>query len=132
MNIRQEYPPIIDQIAAVFPEARGSTVVFSWGDTIYSPGSKILAPEILKHEEAHGKRQLEFGVEKWWEEYLKNYEFRLAEEVIGHRAEYRDLCRQSADRNRRNLYLINVSSKLASPLYGNMVTLKEAQKLIRS
>jgi hypothetical protein len=130
MEIVRERPPLYLDICKVFPGAAGKGVVFAWGDKIYLPDGGSLPSHILEHEKIHGGRQVLLGVEKWWREYLEREQFRLDEEVLGHRAEYRDLCQQSADRERRNAYLHYVAAKLASPLYGRMVTQREARQLV--
>lgn len=125
-------PPMFEQIAAVLPAARGPNVVFSWGDRVYVPSGAALSPFILDHERVHGARQLAHagGVEGWWTKYLETDWFRLEEEVAGHAAEYRSLCQGVADRNARSRYLTGVATKLASPLYGGLVTLAEARKMV--
>lgn len=133
MHVVQGYPPNIEEIARVLPRARTSGgVVFAHGDTIYVPdGPLVLPPEIQAHEEEHGRRQLVEGVEAWWDRYLSDLQFRLIEEIYGHQAEYRAVCARVTDRNARMKYLYHVADKLASPLYGGLVSQREALDLLR-
>lgn len=123
-------PPLYDSIVAAFPRAEGKHVVFAWGDTIYAPGGGALPPQIMEHELVHCGRQLEAGVEKWWGKYLESPEFRLEEELLGHRRELAEMLQGTTDRNRRALYVQHVAQKLASPLYGGLVTAREAARLL--
>lgn len=121
-------PPMYDRIVAAFPDAARPGVVFSWEKYIYVPGGGSLPISIVAHEEAHGREQAGI-VEKWWVRYIEEPAFRLEQEVIGHRAEYRELLRGGSRRD-YGAYLKYVSGKLAAPLYGGLVTPAEAAKLV--
>lgn len=123
-------PPLYDEIVAVFPGASGRDVIFAWGDDIYAPSGQRLPPEIIAHEGAHGRRQIDQGVEAWWRRYLIDAEFRLDEEVIGHAAELVTLCRRTADRNRHTKHRFEIARKLSGPLYGSIVTAPRALQLL--
>jgi hypothetical protein len=123
-------PPRFEEIAAVFPGAREPGVIFSWGTKIYVPDGRPLPPELVAHEEVHGARQAAMGLQRWWDSYLIDPEFRLGEEVPAHIAEYREFCRTNRDRNIRAQFLSSISQRLASPLYGGLVTIRGAQRLI--
>jgi len=133
MTIVVDFPPIYDEIAAVFRIYDRRDVVFAWGDRIYNPYELVIPTEILAHEAVHGGRQgsLEAGIREWWKRYMEDRAFRFAEEVHAHRAEYLWLM-QNAPRGRRRSALKLVASKLASPLYGNMATASDARKILRS
>ena len=128
MKIVQERPPNFDAILKVFPNAANPGVIFAYGDIIYSPDRADLPPALISHEAVHGARQLEFGVELWWDAYLVDLGFRYQEELLAHRAEYEHLCLLSPSRNDRRFALKQVAKRLASPLYGKMVTLERAMK----
>lgn len=122
-----------DEIDRAF-NVRGKPVIFAWGDKIYNPLGIGISPELKVHESVHGNRQggAERNIRAWWERYLVDPEFRLTEELPAHRGEYRWLCSRTRDRNLRHDYLVRVSAKLASPLYGNLVGLTEARRLLLS
>jgi hypothetical protein len=128
MKIVIDRPPMWDEIDAAF-KVEGKPVIFAWGDKIYNPEGGEITPELVAHEEVHGERQ-GADVRGWWERYIKDPHFRLAEEVPAHRAEYRHFCTRSIDRNARALYAHAVALRLCSPLYGRMVSLKEAIALV--
>lgn len=131
MKIVVGYPPIIDKIAAKFPQAKKPNVLFSWGDTIFNPSGNHISVPLMEHEGVHGERQ-NGNPETWWDQYLTNDTFRLVEELAAHRAEYAAFSRMAKDRNALAGYLNFVASRLASPLYGNMISVKEARKEITS
>lgn len=120
-------PPMFDQICAVFPSAANKGVIFTWGNVIFNPSGVNIGEELQMHELVHRDRQnLVESVEKWWERYLVDVEFRLAEELPAHVVEYKTFCRLHRDRNQRANYLHHVAGRLASPLYGNVITKKAA------
>lgn len=48
-----------------------------------------LPEDVLVHECVHLERQKEIGVEVWWENYLNDDKFRLKEEILAYKAQYR-------------------------------------------
>lgn len=126
-----DHPPIYDELAAVFRIWDRRDVVFSWGDRIYNPYDVYIPPAILAHEAIHGHRQgsREQDIRDWWARYMDGHQFRLAEELHAHRAEYVYLMR-NAPRNERRRALKLVSGKLASPLYGRMLRPSDARRMI--
>ncbi len=131
MEIVIAQPPMFDQICAVFPTAANKGVIFTWGKTIFNPSGTHISDELKEHELIHEERQGLFGsIEKWWERYLVDVEFRVAEEMPAHVAEYKTFCKNHRDRNQRAHYLRAVASRLASPLYGNVISFKDAMKAL--
>lgn len=134
MEVVIDTPPLFDLIAAKFniTDLR-PTILFAWGTKIYSPAGLPIPAELHDHEIAHGKRQgtSEYAVRRWWHRYLDEPVFRLDEEIIGHKAEYRSLCEQTKDRNVRARFLLHVSKKLSAPLYGSLISISEAMRLLR-
>lgn len=133
MIIIPGWPPNIDLLDATFKvRARApGDVIFAYGDKIYVPGGGGIAPHLVAHEGAHGVRQRGMGVDRWWDRYVVDIEFRLAEEIIGHRAEYRALCNESKDRELCSRHLMYVARKLAAPLYGSLISPIKARNAIR-
>lgn len=130
-------PPMFEEIDRVF-HVRGQPVVFTWGTRVYNPTGIKVMPQIIAHEAVHSERQTdstgqndEARLRKWWERYLEDPEFRLDEEIHAHRGEYRWLANQTRDRNTRNRYLLHVARKLAAPLYGGLITAREAARQIQ-
>lgn len=131
MQLIRAKPPIYEDIARVF-DVRGKPILFAWGDVIYAPvGVTEVAPHLQAHERVHGQRQMVMGVNKWWEKYLSDPEFRLAEEELGHIAEYRHLIDHSgAGRAQRRRHLSHVASRLSAALYRYKITNKEARRVL--
>lgn len=124
------HPPNFLQIHARFPFAHNYGTIFAYGDKIYNPHGVNMSPELMAHELVHCKRQLEFGVEAWWEKYLTDHRFLYWEELLAHRAEYQSLCQQYPAGNKRKM-LFHTAKKLSAKLYGPVCTYKQAVEDIR-
>lgn len=133
MIIEDAWPPMIDEIDAVFHVKHRCDVVFAWGDIIYAPCGQFVPFELRAHEAVHGSRQLRHpeGVRGWWLDYLQNPEFRMMEEIPAHHAEYRFMC-AGANRKQRRAALSIVAKKLASPLYqfGDLMNYELAKRVL--
>tara|TARA_R110000868_G_scaffold76286_1_gene219475 strand:+ start:131 stop:544 length:414 start_codon:yes stop_codon:yes gene_type:complete len=131
VEIILSYPPIIDDIVKVFPAVKQTKgVIFSWGDRIYNPDDIIITPSLHAHELVHGQRQTadESAIVKWWQTYLADMEFRLNEEILGHKAELAHQLKTIKDRNQRNMLLHQIAARLSGPVYGNIISLTEAKR----
>lgn len=131
-------PPNIDEVDAVF-HCRDLDVFYSWGDRVFSSHGQVVPPALLAHEQVHCDRQLVHsgGVVGWWRAYIADPAFRLDEEVLAHRAEYRWwAARPGADRpvigfrSGRLYHLTHIAKRLSGPLYGNLITLSDAKQVI--
>jgi hypothetical protein len=130
MKIIHSRPPNFDAIAKVFPQAFGRNVLFAYGDVIYAPFVTAVPPHLVAHETVHGQRQLEHdgGPTGWWNRYLHDVLFRYHEELLAHRAEYWALTDKNPSRAIRRSALGEIAKRLASPLYGRMVTFNQAKE----
>lgn len=125
MKIEVDKPPGFEAIVAAFPKAAEPGVIFAYGDTIFNPSNIVIPPALMAHEEVHGKRQLApngvitrtVTIEKWWEKYLADPEFRYNEELYAHAAELAELKKQITDRNDRAKLVMQTASRLIAPLY---------------
>jgi hypothetical protein len=125
-------PPMFEEIVKVFPGAASPSVVFCWGDTMYTPGGIAIPREIKAHERVHSRQQ-GTAPAHWWARYLVDKEFRLEQELPAHRMQFTSFCEHVKDRNRRSLYLHNVVARaLSSPLYGGLITHAEAVRRLTS
>lgn len=138
MKISFDRPPLWEAIDKKFKVA-GKPVIFAWGDTIFNPQRVPLTKELIAHEEEHGRRQFaypceaigwELATEMWWQRYLIDPAFRLAEEIPAHVAEYRAYCKRHRGGGSQRQMLQMIAGKLAAPLYGNLVDVKQATTLI--
>lgn len=128
VKIEKKYPPNIDKIREHL--VLGGNEIFAWDGIIYNPSGGFLTVPLIEHEKVHFKQQ-NGEPEKWWDRYLADPEFRLEQELQAHQTEYRVYCRQIRDRNKQAQYLFGISRRLASPMYGNILSQQEAMKRIR-
>ena len=127
-------PPVWDQCIAAFGRNTivGKPVIFSWGRYIYNPTDCDISKALMAHEAVHGERQIadqdtNEAITRWWERYLHDKQFRLEEELLAHRAEYH-ACRKRHGPRPADLRMI--AGRLASPLYGNLLTQETARHAI--
>jgi|SRR3974390_448370 len=123
MKVLYGFPPNWKAIQAAF-KVRGKQVAICYGDVIFVPTKWTLPPEIIVHEAVH-RGQQGTDPDGWWERYISDKDFRLQMEIPAHQAEYHDL----VARGRRGR-LEGIAQRLASPLYGSLISVAEARKLI--
>lgn len=129
MRVVEDYPPLWDEINARF-HLDGWRPILAWGDIIYNPTGIVVTPSLMAHEAVHGRRQAG-DIEGWWRRYMEDAAFRLAEEIPAHRAEYQVALAGAANRNARRATEKLVAKRLSGALYGRMITLPAARRLIR-
>lgn len=88
----------------------------------------MLTPALIKHEKVHLQRQNEVGADAWWEKYLVDHDFRYAEEVLAHRAEYWVNMRAANNPDVKHRVGVNTAKRLIAPLYRFDVTFEKAYK----
>ena len=132
ISIIKGRPPNFEKIAAVFPGAYKAGTIFSYGNEIYVTSEHDLTPALFQHEGVHCSRQMQMGVDLWWDKYLTDERFRYNEEMIAHQAEYQKAMQGSPNRNARRSNLNIIAKRLSSPLYGRMVSFEQAKKDIAS
>ena len=130
MTIVCGFPPNFDAIAAAFPMDKFTRAIFCYGSTIYNPSGGAISEALVEHEAVHEAQQGS-SINEWWRAYIVDPAFRLAQEIPAHQREYEVFCETARDRVARRLYLSNISRRLASPLYGNLITLDRARTLIK-
>lgn len=130
MQIVRAYPPNIAKIAAAFPQATTyKHVFFCYGDTIFNPSGAGISEALLAHEAVHSERQGD-NPDLWWDRYIADPEFRLAEELAAHVEEY-IVHTRGYSRPMRRRVLTDIAEKLADPIYGSLVSIEKAKKLIQ-
>lgn len=117
------FPPNYTAINRAF-KVRGKGVWFCYGDTIYNPSRLKIPPSIMAHETVHMHQQGDDPA-KWWTDYIRDREFRLHQEIPAHCAEYRWF-----KNNGMAAPLGMIATRLASPLYGNLIDFETALRLI--
>jgi hypothetical protein len=124
------YPPNIDEIDAAF-HVRGKPVFFAYSDRIYNPAGVLIPPQIHVHEHVHCARQ-GGDPDGWWQKYIADVAFRLAEEIPAHQAEWRAYKMRHSQPEKRKWALDSIVARLASPLYGGMIDYHSARAAILS
>lgn len=135
MKISKLPPPI-----AVTEQARrqfgvdfeNDDIAFTYGDTVHVAEGYI-SPDVEVHEGIHIVQQASHprGPAGWWEDYFKNPHFRLLQEVMAYRAQYHFISSHCKDRNRANAMLMTLAGHLSGPMYGKMISMREALLYIK-
>lgn len=130
MEIIVDFPPNYSIILAKFPSIANRPVVFSYGNKLYNPTNASIPEHLMVHEKTHSRQQAQFpSVEKWWEDYLTEPNFRLIQEVEAYQEQYRFFS-ASTTRELRKSFLHKIAKDLSSPMYGNLCSYEYAKKLI--
>lgn len=125
-------PPMYRELLRTFPDIEGRRMLFTFGNTIFNPTEVVIPPQLYAHEAVHAKRQ-GANIDEyfaWWKEYMRDAKFRFDEELPAHVAEYHAYCKRHGDRNARAKALNEIVLRLAGPVYGCMVTQREAYRAI--
>lgn len=131
MNIVKEYPPNYAEICAAIPGAKekGDTVIFTYGDIVYSPSTLSLPDHLHNHEAVHVNQQKQMGRDEWWTKYLADTEFRLKQELQAYRVQYNTVKRKHVWQHTEEL-LRSIAKDLSGDMYGNIITYEEARRMI--
>src|SRR3990167_4548378 len=127
--IKRERPPVWDKLVKAFGVEWG-TICVAYDKDIYCGDKANLSTDVIVHESVHLARQEKDPVQ-WWENYMKNKEFRFTEELIAYHTQYDYLKNKVKDRNRLAVYLWRLAKDLSSAMYGNVISHREAMKLIK-
>lgn len=122
-------PPNYAAIAARFTVHPFS--VFTFGERIYNPRAAVLPQDLIEHEKVHAAQQREGGPEAWWQRYLQDPDFVLAQELEAYRRQYSYFCSTNRDRNQQLKQLRVLAGDLASEQYGSVIGFEDALKAIR-
>ena len=123
MIIKFETPPSYSDIMAIF-KLDNFKPIFAFFPFIYNPHGVGIGPELIAHESVHGERQGDDPA-SWWDKYLHDENFRLAEEILAHVAEYTYLAERAKGRQQRRVIFRMIAARLRSPLYGYNPSLSE-------
>lgn len=131
MKIINELPPNIKDIEKAFgPMPKDSPIVFTYGDTIYNPSKLEIDPHLMAHEQVHEIQQKQIGVELWWEKYLGDVQFRLKQELEAYAVQYKWV-KDRYTNGTAKWFLHRIALDLASPMYGSIIGVYEAETKIR-
>lgn len=129
MKIINAQPPNRAAIDKVFPNL--SRVIFAYGDVIYNPDNARVDKPMIAHEEVHQVQQDACGIEAWWEAYLRDPQFRLAQEIPAYRRQYQVAKAMMGDKLKPG-YAEALAKSLSSATYGDCTTYEEALSFITS
>lgn len=128
MEIIKAHPPNYDDIRRAFPDAAKSGVLFAYDGAIYNPDGVNIPEPLIAHETVHLERQKLITPDTWWDRYIHKPEFRLIEEAYAHKAEYEGCL---GNRKYRRICEGAIARRLAGPLYGRLVSVLSARRLIK-
>lgn len=125
------YPP-----EGIYEKAKAKWGV-SFDNVIFANGDKIhtkyqLSFDLIAHEEMHLRQQVEIGLDKWWTQYFDDDKFRLKQEIEAYQEQYRSVCLNTKDRNKRATSLFHMANAISGKNYGHMIAYQDALKLIRN
>jgi hypothetical protein len=132
MKIVRELPPNYEEICKTLSPS--DKTVFAYGDTLYAPGIKDdteIQDHLMIHEETHQRQQGD-DVEGWWIKYIADPEFRLSQELEAYGNQYAFVSKKDMLAIHRKNFLERIAADLASPMYGNILSLQEAESKIRN
>jgi len=131
MNIVLEPPPNAAEIEKVFPGVTKGfkPIIFCYGRSIYNPAKIVIPVQLIAHEAVHALQQDTYGLDEWWDDYLEYPPFRLHQETAAHKIEA-EAYREHSNRAMYRTYRKEVARRLASPLYGSLVSVKKAMEMI--
>ena len=130
MKVVREYPPNIADIRSGLTP--GEHTVFTYGDTLYAPNlpeDGTIAEHLMVHEEIHSKQQKD--PERWWIDYLIDPGFRLSQELQAYAAQYQYV-KEHFNRSYQRRFLHLIASDLASPMYGGIISIQQAEDAIKN
>lgn len=104
--------------------------VFTYGNKIHIYDKSRLDTPLFHHEAVHVRQQTKMGVEMWWSKYFLDKEFRLSQELEAYTRQVKSIKKHIKDRNRRAMYIHQICKDISSSMYGNMISLDEARKIL--
>lgn len=113
--------PLLEKYKAVFPI--NENTAFPYNHIIYSEKPESITPDLLVHEEVHFKQQDEIGLDTWIENYFTDINFRIKMELEAYKEQVKYF---KGDKEIQNKIRTECAKALSSPLYGDILTYKEA------
>ena len=140
----KKFAPNMNEIRKYMPKEVVDKIVFTWGDVVCNPYGLRLDPAIMRHESTHFTQQMRFGknkfwqnftlprhrIEKWWKRYLRDYAFRLSQEIPAYQAQYREYKNVLKGKELEDMAVL-LAKDLSSPLYGKLINTAQALKAIK-
>ena len=124
----KEKPPIYEKAHEIFGVKWKKKVIFTYGNTIHC--KNVIGKQKINHEVVHVYQQMEYGKDKWWDRYFEDVNFRLGQEVEAYLNEIKWVKANVFDMKLRSIILNKIASDLSSPMYGSMVSFKNAKEIL--
>lgn len=132
----QQLPDFVKSSVATIWQKYGnpkdtSGLVFTYFDAIYTKDP--MPQDLFIHECVHYVRQgageNEELAKEWWDRYVNETKFRLDEELLAYREQYKFIFNKS-NRQISFEHAKRLALDLSSPIYGRMITFNEALSAI--
>ncbi len=127
--ILNQKPPFYDKIIAAGMKP-SETVVYTYGSKLYNPSNAFIREDIKQHEMIHEEQQGD-EPDAWWDAYLADPEFRVAQELEAYAKQFAYLCITTTDREAQHKILMELAYHLSGPIYGRAISHQEAYKKIK-
>ncbi len=128
MKTSTEIPEIYETLNDLFGVKWSAGIAIAYGDTIYSKNPVI--DDVAAHEAIHIEQQKKIGKDIWWSKYCADKQFRLEQEIEAYQAQVKWIKDNIKDRNHRFARITKLQLDLSGPMYGNMVTLAVASRIL--
>jgi hypothetical protein len=102
-------------------------LIFTYGDTFFC--SNDLSPDLVAHEITHYFQQTRIGIKEWWNNYFKDADFRLDQELVAYRNQYEALKASKGEAHAKYKAGL-MATTLSGQIYGEIVSYEEALRLI--
>lgn len=105
-------------------------IVFTYGYNIHS--IRQLTPDLLVHEMVHVRQQTTgpLSPDEWWERYLEDSDFRLAQETEAYKEQVVFLRKVVKNREDVAKQVHRIAQLLSGPIYGNLISYQQAMSAI--
>lgn len=124
-----ERPPVYDRIVKAIGEPPAGAI-FTYGDTIYVPSGSTPPGDLVSHERVHRAQQYGIGIDKWWERYLVDVEFRVEQELMAYEQQMDYVRTGTRDKAKRGAALEHMARAMSGPMYGRIISYIDAWKEI--
>lgn len=129
MIFSKQKPLIYTRIKERFNVDWEKGLIITYGNTVYCKTDINAFKKV--HEQVHVVQQGKMGKDAWWDLYLSDDHFRLLQEIEAYTAEVNAI-RTNTDlttREQRRSYIDHIIESISGPIYGYLITRKEAKKL---
>lgn len=129
MKLSNHIPAIYPRLKKAFGISWDKGIIITYGEGVYC---KHPLPDYkIAHEQVHVEQQLAIGADKWWNKYIADKEFRLAQEIEAYQVEFNFIKTHMAGSSERDEIIDRIYRALSSSIYGNIISYEEAKQIIK-